>query len=349
MNTVFNWVIPTAIYRTENKEQKNNELFFYDNRNIASISNTKLNNASSIIKIENIETLQFQLLEGYKVTTNNDCYVEVLVKNFNIKFRVRVDNFIKYTMPYISMDADRNILNDDMALIFEVRDVNSVTNNISLISKQSPLYTEISKFTNKYYQHTNENVNTFVPGYTYKFKKSEGTYMYMGERDVCGYTFGNKANVQQLPTNEDEVSVILPLCGFNKNWINGAIFKRIGVKAHVFMKSNEDGTYSVKTYNTLNNVEMFYVEESNVENTQNKVLEYNKVYRNSIYSLMTDVNKVTVNKVLSFGLAVKCFYPEMTVEYSNGVIQKMRQCNGIFSIRDMFKGFSKTGNMDFTI
>ncbi len=29
--------------------------------------------------------------------------------------------------------------------------------------------------------------------------------MYMGERDVCGYTFGNKANVQQLPTNEDEV------------------------------------------------------------------------------------------------------------------------------------------------
>ena len=134
MNTVFNWVIPVAIYRTENKEQKNNELFFYDNRNIASISNTKLNNASSIIKIENIETLQFQLLEGYKVTTNNDCYVEVLVKNFNIKFRVRVDNFIKYTMPYISMDADRNILNDDMALIFDVRDVNSVTNNICLIS-----------------------------------------------------------------------------------------------------------------------------------------------------------------------------------------------------------------------
>lgn len=64
---------------------------------------------------------------------------------------------------------------------------------------------------------------------------------------------------------------------------------------------------------------------------------------------MTDVNKVTVNKVLSSGLAVKCFYPQMTVEYSNGVIQEMRQCNGIFSIRNMFKGFSKTGNMNFTI
>ena len=45
MNTIFNWVIPTAIYRTENKEQKNNKLFFYDNKNIASISSTKLNNA----------------------------------------------------------------------------------------------------------------------------------------------------------------------------------------------------------------------------------------------------------------------------------------------------------------
>ena len=201
---------------------------------------------SSIIKIENTETLQFQLLEGYKATTNKDCYVEVLVKNFNIKFSVRVDNFIKYAMPYMSMDAERNILNDDMVLIFDVRDINSVTNNICLISKQSPLYTEIREFSNKYYQHTNENVNTFVPGYTYKFKKSEGTYMYIGEQDVCGYTFGNKANVQQLPTNEDEVSIILPLSGFNKNWINGGIFKRIAVKAHVFMKSNEDGTYSVK-------------------------------------------------------------------------------------------------------
>lgn len=349
MNTVFNWVIPTAIYRTENKEQKNNELFFYDNKNVASISNTKLNNASSIIKIENTETLQFQLLEGYKVTTNNDCYVKVLVKNFNIKFRIRVDNFIKYTMPYIHMDAERNILNDNMILVFDASNSNSLTNNICLISKQSPLYMEISKFTNKYYQHTNENANTFVPGYTYKFKKSEGTYMYMGERDVCGYTFGNKANVQELPDNEDEVSVILPLCGFNKNWINGAIFKRIAVKAHVFMKSNEDGTYSVKTYNSLNNVEMFYVEEHNVENTQDKVLEYNTAFRKSIYSPMTEDKKVTVNKVLSSGLAVKCFYPHMAVEYSNGVIQEMRQCNGIFSIRDMFKGFSKTGNMNFTI
>lgn len=349
MNTVFNWVIPTAIYRTENKEQKNNELFFYDNKNIASISSTKLNNASRIIKIENTETLQFQLLEGYKATTNKDCYVEVLVKNFNIKFSVRVDNFIKYAMPYMSMDAERNILNDDMVLIFDVRDINSVTNNICLISKQSPLYTEIREFSNKYYQHTNENVNTFVPGYTYKFKKSEGTYMYIGVQDVCGYTFGNKANVQQLPTNEDEVSIILPLSGFNKNWINGGIFKRIAVKAHVFMKSNEDGTYSVKTYNTLNNVEMFYVEDSNVENTQDKVFEYNTIFRNSIYSLTTEVNKVTVNKVLSSGLAVKGFYPQMTVEYSNGVIQEIRQCNGIFSIRDMFKGFSKTGNMNFTI
>lgn len=94
---------------------------------------------------------------------------------------------------------------------------------------------------------------------------------------------------------------------------------------------------------------MFYVEDSNVENTQDKVFEYNTIFRNSIYSLTTEVNKVTVNKVLSSGLAVKGFYPHMTVEYSNGVIQEMRQCNGIFSIRDMFKCFSKTGNMNFTI
>ncbi len=36
---------------------------------------------------------------------------------------------------------------------------------------------------------------------------------------------------------------------------------------------------------------------------------------------MTDVNKVTVNKYSS-GLAVKCFYPQMTVGIQMGLFRK---------------------------